>query len=489
MPSTKWKPIEDLPDNWRDLANRELETLPQAWANTSARLGDSAAMDEFNERLKREWAIETGVIENAYRIDRGTAETLIQHGIKASLIPHDASNLPAEQLVDIISAQQDALEGVFSFVKQERNLGTSFIKELHSALLREVDTYFVKGPTGRMEPRELKKGVWKTLPNNPSRPDGEIHEYCPPEHVAAEVDRLVAMHRSHQQVPPEIESAWLHHRFTQIHPFQDGNGRVARALASIVSIRAGWFPLLIRRQDIADYIEALEVSCIGDLGHLVHLFAHRHIDTFHVAANMAERVLAERAAYTRVRDVLSPRLTVRTGTYDILTLAVHLQERAKDRLRELRDRLGDIAVDTDSGFNSELRTANPDQYANFSHNVQVASSAVAYALDPIRYRMAVSLLVRSRSVACFLVVFASAERSLGDKIAAVAWLESSANDNQLRPITEADVLSREAFTFGAGENELAITVQFSMWMDNVITRGLERYADVLEAATGSAAKE
>jgi len=26
-----------------------------------------------------------------------------------------------------------------------------------------------------------------------------------------------------EQCPPEIEAAWLHHRFTQIHPFQDGN--------------------------------------------------------------------------------------------------------------------------------------------------------------------------------------------------------------------------------------------------------------------------
>jgi Fic family protein len=48
-------------------------------------------------------------------------------------------------------------------------------------------------------------------------------------HVAAEMDKLVELHREHRAagVAPEVESAWLHHRFTQIHPFQDGNGRVA----------------------------------------------------------------------------------------------------------------------------------------------------------------------------------------------------------------------------------------------------------------------
>ena len=76
------------------------------------------------------------------------------------------------------------------------------------------------------------------------------------------MDRLLAMHREHGQrgVAPEVEAAWLHHRFTQIHPFQDGNGRVARALATLVMIRAGWFPLVVTDAGRADYIEALEIA-------------------------------------------------------------------------------------------------------------------------------------------------------------------------------------------------------------------------------------
>ena len=50
------------------------------------------------------------------------------------------------------------------------------------------------------------------------------------------------MYTEHQGcgVPLEVEAAWLHHRFTQIHPFEDGNGRVARALASLVFIPDGF---------------------------------------------------------------------------------------------------------------------------------------------------------------------------------------------------------------------------------------------------------
>ena len=82
----------------------------------------------------------------------------------------------------------------------------------------------------------MKSGGWKSLPNNPRRADGRIHEYCPPEHVAAEMDRLISMHQSHvvRDAPRDVAATWLHHRLTQIHPFQGGNGRVARRLAGLV---------------------------------------------------------------------------------------------------------------------------------------------------------------------------------------------------------------------------------------------------------------
>ena len=54
------------------------------------------------------------------------------------------------------------------------------------------------------------------------------------------MDRLIETHRQHtaQRVPPDTSAAWLHHRFVQIHPFQDGNGRSAQAISSLVLIQA-----------------------------------------------------------------------------------------------------------------------------------------------------------------------------------------------------------------------------------------------------------
>ena len=256
------------------LRDRELESLFHVWNSLKQTIEDNRISD-FNAELAREWAIETGIIEGVYTLDRGITRTLIEHGIDSARIPHDATNLDPEFVASIIRDHEEALEGLFAFVTGERTLTVGYIKELHSALLRHQATFVVLDQFERAFEKELEKGAYKKLPNNPKRQDGGVHEYCPPEHVAAEMDRIIELHRQHRQtnVPPHIEAAWLYHAFTQVHPFQDGNGRVARALASLIFIKAGFFPLVVNRDDRAKYIDALELADQGDLSSLVRMFA------------------------------------------------------------------------------------------------------------------------------------------------------------------------------------------------------------------------
>ena len=271
----KWRPISDLPKDLGSFRDRELEALFQTWAEQRKILSQDQALAQFNVELKREWAIETGIIEGIYTLDRGVTQTLVERGIEASYIPHDATNRDPELVARTIQAHADVLDGLFAFIKGERLLTTSYIKELHAALLRHQDTVTVFDQSGRSFDTELLKGDYKILPNNPSREDGSVHEYCPPEHVAAEMDCLIAIHSGHsvRDFRPEIQSAWLHHAFTQIHPFQDGNGRVARAIASLVFLKAGYFPLVVTREDRAQYIDSLESADSGDLEALIRFFS------------------------------------------------------------------------------------------------------------------------------------------------------------------------------------------------------------------------
>src|SRR5205823_3083536 len=105
----------------------------------------------------------------------------------------------------------EVLESLFEFVKGQRTLTVGYIKEIHAALLRNQESYGAVDSSGKVFPKILEKGKYKTEPNSPTRPDGEIHEYAPPEHAASEMDRLVEMHSMHQDIPVEVAAAWLHH--------------------------------------------------------------------------------------------------------------------------------------------------------------------------------------------------------------------------------------------------------------------------------------
>lgn len=293
MAGYKWKPIEDLPADWQKLASSELAGLFAVWKEHVVTLKDSPAYLEFQARLRREWAIETGIIEGLYDIDRGVTRTLIERGLHASLISHGDANKPAEIIIPMLKDHEAVVEGLFDFVGQQRQLSTSYIKQIHQALTTHQETTTGIDSLGQRKQIPLLQGDWKKWPNNPTREDGSVHEYCPPEQVASEMDRLIEMHLRHLQqgVTPEVEAAWLHHRFTQIHPFQDGNGRVARALASLVLIRAGWFPFVVPRDDRTEYIDCLEKADLGDLLPLTTAFGRFQKNAFNQAIKLSSNVL------------------------------------------------------------------------------------------------------------------------------------------------------------------------------------------------------
>ena len=64
---------------------------------------------------------------------------------------------------------------------------------------------------------------------------------------------------------PVLFVARAHEAFTRIHPFDTGNGRVARLLANLMLRRLGLPPLIIRPPDAARYRKALFRADSGDI--------------------------------------------------------------------------------------------------------------------------------------------------------------------------------------------------------------------------------
>lgn len=354
-----WKQIEDLSDTDRASASEELTPLQQVWLEQREQLEASGRLSIFITRLVREWSIETGILERLYTIDRGVTQVLIEQGFDAALIPHGTTDRPAGAVIDVLHDHLESADLVFDVVKQERPLSVGLVKELHSLITRHQDTVEGQDQFGQRTLSILSHGVFKNLPNSPTRPDGTLHEYCPPIHVDSEMDRLIELHAAHERngVAVDVSAAWLHHRFAQIHPFADGNGRVARAITNIVFVKAGWFPLVIRNDDRVQYISALESADYGDLAPLVRLFGTVQRKAFVEALGLAETV---RRDETDLDDIIS---------------AIGLELQASDQEREsqyavvkpLADSLLTVAIEQIEVVRQRLDAVfaeRPDRYVN-----------------------------------------------------------------------------------------------------------------------------
>ena len=172
------------------------------------------AYREFLIKLRREWAIETGVLERLYALSEGATKTLIEQGLDAALLSHgDTDRAPADVMA-LIRDQHAVVEGLYQFIEGERPLSMSYVNELHQALTAHQAAYDAKNTLGQAVMPAMQRGVFKKLKNNVDLEDGTSFEFCPPEQVASEMDALLRMHADHvsRGVPPDVQAAWLHHR-------------------------------------------------------------------------------------------------------------------------------------------------------------------------------------------------------------------------------------------------------------------------------------
>lgn len=484
MTAYHWKFIEDLPQNWQEMPSQELGSLAPIWQERVAQLRESSPeLRQFNERLGREWAIETGIIENLYSIDRGTTQLLIEHGLLVDLMAHGTTDRPAEQIIPILRDHEEVLEGIFVFIKQERDLSTSYIKDLHAALTRHQQTVEAITAEGQRSRVTLLRGEWKKQPNNPTRPDGEVHEYCPPEQVASEMDNLVGWHKRHTEtnVPPEVEAAWLHHRFTQIHPFQDGNGRVARALASLIFLRAGWFPLIIHRDIRREYIAALEQADSGDLKPLIQLFSEIQKKAFLKALSISEDVLKEHESHQQVIAAAIERLKARhdatiQNRKQVFALSTTLEEHAKHVLTDLAQNLITQLKPLDTKYYAQMVSSSPETGHWFKWQIIETAKQLDYYADTRTYAAWVRLRIVEARRTELVVAFHSLGVEFLGIMAVSAFIEyRDPTEEGESEIDGPHVLSEDVFQFAYNEQKQHVLARFEEWLNKVTLLGLDHW--------------
>ncbi|MEV0541919.1 Fic family protein [Nocardia salmonicida] len=220
-------------------------------------------------------AIDTGAIEGLYSVDRGFTRTIATQAASWEAVMESRGP-------QIRPAFHDAMNGYEYVLDAATNLAQVseiWIKELHSIICASQDTFTVFTSSGPQD-RPLIKGAYKTIPNSPTLLDGRVHAYAPVIDTIPEMQRLINELRSEgfMSAHPILQASYAHYAYVCIHPFPDGNGRIARALSSIYLYRSPGIPLIVFADQRNEYYDALESADNGDSFPFIQFVAAKAID-------------------------------------------------------------------------------------------------------------------------------------------------------------------------------------------------------------------
>ncbi|MEM6802559.1 MAG: Fic family protein [Bacteroidota bacterium] len=159
----------------------------------------------------------------------------------------------------------EALNKLYEIVQKDINITENLIKEFHKLIL--VEPYTDKEA-------EINPGNWKKLPNYLYSPTGERIDFVAPEEVPSSMSKLINWTNNQISPPkrkkkkydlhPLLIAAGFHSEFIKIHPFGDGNGRMARIFSNLILMLCGYTPAIIKLDERNDYYTALNISSLDN---------------------------------------------------------------------------------------------------------------------------------------------------------------------------------------------------------------------------------
>ena len=162
---------------------------------------------------------------------------------------------------------------------KEAPLTQNFIRTLHQTLLREDYTVYRNLPGGVLTSYVIHAGEYKTRPNSVITRYGDRFEYASPEETPSLMADLVDWYNKAEKegkLSPVELAALFHYRYIRIHPFEDGNGRIARLMVNFILTRHDYPMIVVRSRKKSEYLEALHQADI-EVGPLPSDGAHAEI--------------------------------------------------------------------------------------------------------------------------------------------------------------------------------------------------------------------
>jgi Fic family protein len=257
--------IHELPDWPRFRWDHEVLAAPLAAVrHRQGRL--IGRMEGLGFSLRNEAMLQT-LTEDVLKSSEIEGEILDRDQVRSSLARRLGMDIGA-----LIPADRDVEGVVEMMLDATQNYGL----ELTGARL--FDWHAALFPTGRSGMRRIRVGAWRDDSSGPMQVVSgaagreRVHYEAPKASlVAGEMNAFLAWFNGEDGLDPVLKAALAHLWFVTIHPFDDGNGRIARAIADMQLARSEASPQRFYsmsaqiRQERKAYYYILESTQKGDL--------------------------------------------------------------------------------------------------------------------------------------------------------------------------------------------------------------------------------
>ncbi|MBI9061825.1 MAG: Fic family protein [Marinilabiliaceae bacterium] len=213
------------------------------------------------QKFRLDWNYHSANIEGN-KLTFGETKALIMFGMTAQ----------AKPLKDHLemTGHDEAIKWLVEDIKQGIALTEKFIRELHVMILKEPYESKAVTADGQSTTRTIAVGQYKTAPNHVVTKTGETFHFASPEETPVKMRDLLQWYNDNkdkEDLHPVVFATEFHYRFISIHPFDDGNGRLARLLMNFILMQKGYPPAIVKTEDKENYMAALQQADAGELAY------------------------------------------------------------------------------------------------------------------------------------------------------------------------------------------------------------------------------
>lgn len=187
-------------------------------------------------------------IKYVYNTDKIEGNALTYEEVRTALTEGTQGIIREKKDILETLNSRTALDNIFDTTNE---LTVEFIKKLHKSVQQGISPL---------------AGNWKKEDNCIIDDSGTlIDTTTPSQFVEERIIELISWYNKNKIIHPVVLASIVHNQFVYIHPFDDGNGRVARLLFNFILIKNGYFPIIFYNDEKHKYYSSLRQCKDGDM--------------------------------------------------------------------------------------------------------------------------------------------------------------------------------------------------------------------------------